>query len=59
MLSLVNSGCEIADNLQSTAMVKVPKDKLLECVRKLKDFHSLSWLLSQPSLYDVFMHFAK
>ena len=51
-------GCVVVDSIKSTAMVKVPKERLLDCVRRLRDFHSLKWLLSQPSLYDVFMHFA-
>jgi hypothetical protein len=32
---------------------------MLECVKKLKKCNGLSWLLSQPSLYDVFMHFVE
>ena len=32
---------------------------MLDCVKMLKKCDNLSWLLSQPSLYDVFMHFVE
>lgn len=45
------------NDLESRLMVKVPKENMLECVRKMRQFENLHWLLSQPSLYDVFIHF--
>lgn len=56
---MLGLGCEVVNDLSSRVMLKVPKEKMLECVRKLKQCDSLSWLLSQPSLYDVFMYFVQ
>lgn len=50
-------GCEVVNSLSSRVLLKVPKEKMLECVSRLKQCDSLSWMLSQPSLYDVFMYF--
>lgn len=55
--SLLMEGCEVVSDIGSRLMLKVVKEKMLLCVKKLTLCDSLSWLLSQPSLYDVFMYF--
>lgn len=49
----------MVNDVGSRVMLKVVKEKMLVCVQKLRKCDSLSWLLSQPSLYDVFMYFVE
>lgn len=39
--------------------MKVEKEKVLDSVRWIKTQPNVNWMVSQPSLYDVFMSFVE
>lgn len=48
---------KIVNQLDSRVVVKVDKNVVFECVRWIKENSQVNWMVSQPSLYDVFMNF--
>lgn len=53
-------GGAIMDELSNRVLLNIDKKNILQCIRRLKSEKEagVSWLVSQPSLYDVFVHFA-
>lgn len=50
---------EIVNELNTRIILKIDKEVILECINELKTTTDINWLVSQPSLYDVFIHFIK
>jgi hypothetical protein len=50
-------GAEIVNELNTRVILKIDKSLILDCIEALKDEKEINWLVSQPSLYDVFVHF--
>ena len=48
---------KILNQLNSRVALQVDKDRILECIIWLKTQSGINWLVSQPSLYDVFTTF--
>lgn len=52
-------GARVVSRLERRVVVAVEKERVLECVRRVKQEGSVNWLVSQPSLHDVFMNFVE
>ncbi len=50
---------EIVNELNTRVILKIDKGLILDCIEMLKEEKEINWLVSQPSLYDVFVHFIK
>ena len=48
---------KIINELDSRVILKVDKEKMLDCISWLKKREEINWLVGQPSLYDVFINF--
>ena len=48
---------KIINELDSRVILKVDKEKMLDCIGWLKKREDINWLVGQPSLYDVFINF--
>lgn len=52
-----NFKAKVVNQLDSRVVLKVDKSVVFDCVKWAKKCNNINWMVSQPSLYDVFMNF--